>query len=415
MVGAIRSLVARRFVLQAGQIYVFQGLSMAAGLLSSILVARTLGPAGKGVLDLYALLPSAIVELGLLGIPSGLLFLLMNRKITLSVVHGDTLAVAGIATAVGVALAALGSSQIASLFGELPPAFAAVGLVLAGVIAYVAIGPNLLIGIDRAPLAYGIPFAVQLVSTAMVVGMWLAGQIRIETMFALAVAATIGTAALYYLVVRRAHRAEPPRASTESLHTAFRYGLKVYAGSVANWIHFRADQLLVANMVGVAGVGLYALSVRWAEMLWLVGYGVLNAGLYRIAASDRDESRLFTRKLFRLVLALTGGAGLFLAILAGPLISVLYGGKFDDSVVPLILLIPGVVAWDASRVLSNYISYNRGRPLVPVAIAMTGSVVNVMLNLLTIPHFGIAGAAAASSISYVGVCLATLAVFMRDR
>lgn len=411
----IRSTLRNRLARQAGQIYVYQGASMAAGLVTSILVARSLGPSGKGILDLYALLPTAIVELGLLGLPAGLLFILTNRRVALGVVHGDTLVVASVATAVGTAIALLGSAQIADLFGGMPQAFAAIGLVLAGVVAYVAIGPNLLIGIDRAPAAYRLPLIVQLISTGLMVLLWLVGWVSVAAVFAVTVGSTIGTALLYFVAVARAHRREPTRPTRGSFDSAVRYGLKIYVGSVANWIHFRADQLMVANMVGVAGVGLYALSVRWAEMLWLVGFGVLNAGLYRIASSDRRESRAFTWRLFILVLGMTGGSGVVLAILAMPLISLLYGGRFDPSAPALILLIPGVVAWDAARVLSNHLSYNLGRPLTPVAIAVTGSVANLLLNLVTIPRFGIAGAAAASSVSYVGVCLATLAVFLRSR
>ena len=45
-------------------------------------------------------------------------------------------------------------------------------------------------------------------------------------------------------------------------------------------------------MVGLSGVGIYAVSVRWAEVLWLVGFGVQSAAVHRIASGTKGWTRL---------------------------------------------------------------------------------------------------------------------------
>ena len=41
-------------------------------------------------------------------------------------------------------------------------------------------------------------------------------------------------------------------------------------------------------------MGIYAVSVRWAELVWLVGLGVQAVGTHRIASSESRSSRRFT-------------------------------------------------------------------------------------------------------------------------
>ena len=57
-------------------IYIFQGLTLGIGMVGGILVARTLGPSNKGIIDLFSLLSSFIVDFGMLGFGSGLLYYL---------------------------------------------------------------------------------------------------------------------------------------------------------------------------------------------------------------------------------------------------------------------------------------------------------------------------------------------------
>ena len=191
------------------------------------------------------------------------------------------------------------------------------------------------------------------------------------------------------------------------------YGIRTYPAFVANWLHYRVDQLVIAHLMGVGSVGIYAVSVRWAEMLWLLGYGLLNAGLFRMASGQPDELRAFTWRLFKMTLLVSGGAGVAMALLGLFLVPLLYGPAFQDAVAPLIILIPGVVLWDAARVLSNYIGYNLGRPQLPTAVALGGVVVNGLATIVVVPRFGLVGAALTSTVTYSLVMFATVTLFRR--
>jgi O-antigen/teichoic acid export membrane protein len=93
-------------------------------------------------------------------------------------------------------------------------------------------------------------------------------------------------------------------------------------------------------------------------------------------------------------------AAVVLMSAAGPLIRGIYGREFLGAVRPLMLLVPGVVAWGAGRILAQFISYNAGRPHLCTVVALVGAVLNIAGNLYSIPRWGLSGAAVASSLSY---------------
>jgi len=186
------------------------------------------------------------------------------------------------------------------------------------------------------------------------------------------------------------------------------YGVVVYVGVVANALHFKVDQVMINWYLGTEAVGIYAVGVRWAETLFLLDSALGVAALYRISSSPADESIALTWKLFRAQLLISGVSGVVLALLAGPLVQVLYGEAFLGAVLPMLILIPGIVAWSSAKVLSQYLSYNRGKAYLPTMFAVVGMLLNILLNIALIKSYGIAGAAAASAVSYVAVFLLTL-------
>ena len=404
-------LLSSRFVRQATTIYFFQGITVAAAFIGSVVLARALGPTGKGTVDLFVLLLTIVVEVALLGISSGFLYQLANVGRPFAGVHGDAIAVAVAIGLLGVLLALAFAEQFAELVGGLPVAYAALALAMAGFFAYAASWTNLMLGLDHAPLMHRIQAAVAVASAAIAVLLWWADRLTVDAAIATIVAVAIGAVLVRHGIASRFHPGLRPRPSAFGIRQSFRYGIRTFPGTIANWLHFRVDQIVIAHVMGVAGVGVYAVSVRWAELLWLIGIGLLNAGVYRVASSSTADSYALSKRIFWATLGLAGGAGLLLALVAPALLGALYGNEFAGAITPLLLLIPGVVAWDSARVLSNHISYNRSQPVIPTIVAILGAIMNLVATLFTVPRWGLNGAAAASSVSYLFVLAAVAVAF----
>ena len=103
------------------------------------------------------------------------------------------------------------------------------------------------------------------------------------------------------------------------------------------------------------------------------------------------------------------GAGL-LAIAAPVVVPLVFGSEFRGSVDALWLLLPGTVALTGSKVLTGYI-FSQGRPLVNTGITVLALAVTLVADLTLIPAFGVNGAAAASSLTYVAHFAAALVAY----
>ncbi len=95
-----------------------------------------------------------------------------------------------------------------------------------------------------------------------------------------------------------------------------------------------------------------------------------------------------------------------------PFISLAYGSRFLDSVVPFLILLPGVVCLGAAKVLSADLN-GRGLPQYNALGALLSLVVTLGLDLVLIPRAGASGAAIASSAAYVASLIYTVAVYGR--
>jgi O-antigen/teichoic acid export membrane protein len=78
-------------------------------------------------------------------------------------------------------------------------------------------------------------------------------------------------------------------------------------------------------------------------------------------------------------------------------------------VTPFRLLLPGVVALAAYRPLATAL-LRQGRPMVATAFGLAALVGNVVANSVLLPSIGLVGASLSSSITYLGLAIAYLAV-----
>jgi O-antigen/teichoic acid export membrane protein len=100
------------------------------------------------------------------------------------------------------------------------------------------------------------------------------------------------------------------------------------------------------------------------------------------------------------------------ALVAIPTIPLLFGREFAAASLPLLFLIPGVVATAAANPVSAHLM-GTGRPVFGAAAAAVNLTVNVVANLALIPVLGASGAALASTLSYSASAVVLLVVFKR--
>lgn len=395
--GTIRGDATRVFALQ----FVTSGIA----LVTSVAVARALGPSQKGTVDLFNLLTGFINDLGALGFGTGLLHSLVVRHRRVGAVHGAAIAFAGV---VGIATLAAGWLALPlarAVFPGLPNWAMVLAFSGAAVTYYRLIWANLMTGLGRAVTLYWVGLWGSLGTAGVVLALWIGGRLSPASLIVATVLVSTGLCLASFEILRREDGVlrPPPELMRESAT----YGLVTYASAAANTLHFRIDQVMLNAVLGTSAVGVYAVSVRWAETVFLLDGAVLSAAVRRIGGSEDAESYALTKRLFLAQLAISCAAAAAVAAGAALLVRRVYGSAYSGAAVPMVLLMPGVVAWSAGKVLSQYIVLRRGRSALALLFSATGLLVNVGLNLILIRRVGLNGAATASSLSYGVVIVMT--------
>lgn len=392
-------------------IYLLQFTTLAVATVSSAILARMLGPREKGVVDLYRLLAAFILDFGMLGFGSGLLFYLANKQVKLSKIHGTGVAFSLLMGIIAALIGATALPWLKAVFPALQDQIILLTLFLAPFTFYRLLWSNIITGLNQAVKDYqiGIYFAVFNLLIIAILWQWeyLNAQRVIIVTITLSVVNSLAALVILY-------QQEPKLQFDFSLlQNSLRYGLVVYIGYLANLLLFRIDQLMINHLMGTAALGIYTVSVRWAEMLFTLDNAILAAALYRISSAEADESFALTKKILQKQLLISGSAAIGMAIIAYPLVYILYGANFQDATIPLILLLPGIVAWTMAKIMSQYISYNRGKQWLPMLASVGGMLLNIVLNWFLIPVLGISGASLASTIAYLFVMFITFLIYRK--
>jgi O-antigen/teichoic acid export membrane protein len=384
-------------------------------LVKSILFVRLLGPGSMGVYRLFLTVPSLIVSFGNMGYGLGAIYLVAKRKCDLRRVLGNSLAyvllygaiIAGIGMAV---LRRTGQTMAGGAEGLGPYAayvFAAVPLLLA-----LNVGLNLLMGIKSIHLMNALDLALSLLPVALLVLLWRASGDALLASIWSWIAPTAAVAAVAFLRVRSAAGGGMPGFSLPYLRDAFSFGLRGNLSNFASEVVRKVDVLFVAHYAGVAAVGYYAVSVAIAELLLAVPDTVAGPFMPLRFEMEKSEGHSFSALVLRIVLAVMALACCATAVLGKLIVLVLYGAEFLPALRAMQLLLPGMLALSIYQFLRADI-YSLDRPGFVSWVALATMLCNLALNFLLIPPYGIAGAAASSSISYTLSTVVLLVFFTR--
>jgi O-antigen/teichoic acid export membrane protein len=202
------------------------------------------------------------------------------------------------------------------------------------------------------------------------------------------------------------------RPSSALLRESISFGVRAWIGTLADSLGFRIDQILLALIASEAALGFYVVAVNLSEIL-LYFPGAVSTALLPIAAGSAPEARLGeTLKAFRSAGFVTLASLLLGAIVAPPLIPIVFGAPFSASVTPFLLLLPGLIGFTALIVFSNALMAS-SLPSLSSLAAIVCFVVGLALDVALIPFFGASGAAGAASAAYLAGGLTALLLYRK--
>ncbi len=375
-------------------------LTAALGAVSSIALARTLGPAERGELATVLLWPLAIGILGELGLglafayfvarDGSLLSALWTLGWSVSLGWGSLLAVAS--------RFLLERSLLLS-----DPARASFTLTLATIPIALAIGfqSYLLLGIGALKAFNVIRSLAVALYVAGIGGIALRGRPSVRAYAIAWVVAQVltFTMATAWLVASSRPRWEWRPALFRKVAV---YGAKTYVSSLAAQMTLRLDQLLMTALGATAVLGVYVVAGSVASVTSPLFTALAVVVMHRAQGGvPAQEGRLVVEYL-QLAFLLGVPLSVFLAVLTPWLVPAVFGASYGGAALPAAILLVASVFQGANAVLGNGLRA-LGLPGRPARAEAVGLAVTLALLGLLLPRFGAVGAATASLLAYTVV------------
>ncbi|TAK25562.1 MAG: hypothetical protein EPO26_04145 [Chloroflexota bacterium] len=381
------------------------------GIVSSIALARTLGPTVVGEYALVIATYTTIVNIVSLGVtvssgtqaannPS-LLRPLITHALGFAIVIGFVPLVAYIAARPWID---------ATLFPHAPAGLLLLGLLIVPCALFSNYWGATMIGINDIAIVNRlnlIASAVSALAQALVV---VFARPDAYGVIGTSLVSAVATNAAMLAIVARRHGWRPEldrRTAAESIS----FGFRSHLGNIAHYLFLRLDYYVVDHLGGPTALGTYSLAVSLAERIWMAVNPVYSVVFSRIASSDPDEAQALTERLTRLACIALAAIAIVFALVASFALPMVYGDRFAPSIGPLVWLLPGMVAYGGSWFLSLYLISNARRPEVTTIIAWGGLVLSVPLYVGLTWTLGTSGAAIASTATYTVILAATLAAY----
>ncbi len=193
----------------------------------------------------------------------------------------------------------------------------------------------------------------------------------------------------------------PWRSDPALIREIWRQSWPLILSGLAISVYMRLDQWMIKFMLGNDALGYYSAAVRFSESFYFIGMVVSSAFFPLLVRARKEGKENYMRQMLLLssVLVYAAIACSILMLLVGlPLVKLLITDRYDAAMPVL-----AVHVWSSVFVFLGLLrtkwAINEGLQMFAMQMNVAGAAVNVVLNLIFIPLWGIIGAAWATLIA----------------
>jgi len=181
---------------------------------------------------------------------------------------------------------------------------------------------------------------------------------------------------------------------------------------IAISIYMKIDQVMIKNMLEAKAVGNYAVAVRISEVWYFIPMAITSSVFPAIINAKKISKKLYyerLQKLYDLMVWLAIGIALPIMLLSNNIVELLFGIQYQEAAGVLQIYVwAGIfvflgVASSQYLIAENYTKISFLRTFM-------GAIINITLNIILIPKFGINGAAIATVLSQFAVAFSIVLI-----
>jgi stage V sporulation protein B len=398
---------AKKFALDVSHTFIASIINMFLIFIISIILARYLGASDLGLYRLAYTFYGVATMVGALGIPVAVIKYVAEYKD--DEVNLNKIVSSGIITSliVGVVISIiiyLLSQTLADLF-KMPQIESLLEL-LSPVFPFVLVN-SILFGtlnglrkMERYAIALILQQALMTASTIILIysGFGVSGAIISIVISSIGVSAY-----LIYSCRGHFHLILDEYLQTTKKITSF--GTKMFGANLINMINLQADIVFLGYFLTATNVGYYSAATGLSKFFLVVPQAIQTVSYpatseYRTKKNILGLQKMLDKSMKYSALVLMP-AGLALGFFAEDIVTRIYGQGFQQSALPLQILLIGTVIFGVACTSIGGTLAGMNRPDLSLKAAGISAAANVILNVMLIPKFGIVGAAIATCTSLI--------------
>jgi O-antigen/teichoic acid export membrane protein len=191
------------------------------------------------------------------------------------------------------------------------------------------------------------------------------------------------------------------------------FGLLSQMATTIQYLNYRISIFFINKYLSIESVGLYNVSIKIVEAIWMVSSSIALVQYSRIAnQTDDQESVQLTLKLAKISLIITSILTFILLVFPNGLICYFLGKEFLAIKTIAFLLSFGIISMGYSTIIAHYFS-GKGKFQYNIYICLVGFIVNLAGNIFFLGRYGLNSAAVTSSIAYVIMSILLVILFLK--
>ncbi|MFA0565313.1 flippase, partial [Vibrio sp. 10N.222.51.C8] len=173
--------------------------------------------------------------------------------------------------------------------------------------------------------------------------------------------------------------------------------------SVMVAIYSQSDRVMLQQMVGDRGVGLYSAALSVASMASFLFVAVIDSFrplIFNYYHKSNLKFEYYLKKTYSIVLYLSIFQAIFISIFSGVIIKIIFGSEYLGAVSTL-MIICWYIMFSFLGAVRNIWILSNGLERYLFIINLGGAIINIVMNYFLIPRYGIEGAAVASLVTQI--------------
>ena len=388
------------FIKKSSFTFIVRFFLLFISLISSIVIARKLGPHGQGLYATALALCSIAAQLGNIGLQSANTFFSSKDAYLLKSLLYNSIFTSLLASSFFIVIAYI----LYNFFPSIWPINKELTVISsfwlpAGLTLLLTQG--LLVGIQQIFKYNVIEFTQKITFFLIICLIFYVDNISPKTFFLFNTLSVYVAAALcIYFIKRYPSFVRKYTFDSSFYFKTIRYSMGAYVASILSYLTLRFDLLMVKTMTSSQSTGNYSIAVSIADVLYMLPSVVGLMLFSKLSPDSVSEHRVhILKKSISLLSIIMLFFSIIAALTAHFFIDLFYGKEFNTAAQALIYLIPGIYFLSLSTQNQNFMASTKRLKMMTIG-PFLAFIINILLNLLLIPSLGINGAAISSSISY---------------